>query len=70
MLHILCKKCKGWIPRKRSKNAYTYSVFETRTNVDGSRQIKCFCGRWTHDLRGARFYGTKDQVGKILRRAS
>ena len=66
MLHILCKRCKGWIPRKRGKRAYTYSVFETRVNESGARQIKCFCGRWTHDPRGAKFIGTKEQIGKIL----
>lgn len=66
MVHILCKSCKGWIPRKRGKHAYTYSVFKTRINKEGSRQIKCFCGRWTSDPRGARFFGTKEQVDKIL----
>ncbi len=66
MLHILCKRCKGWIPRKRGKHAYTYSVFDTRTTDDGTRQIKCFCGRWTYDQRGANFYGTKEQIKKIL----
>ena len=70
MLHILCKNCKGWIPRKRGKNAYIYSVFETRINENGSRQIKCFCGRWTYDPRGARFIGTKEQINKILNKRS
>jgi len=65
MLHILCKRCKGWIPRKRGKRAYTYSVFEMRTNAEGRREIKCFCGRWTHDPRGARFIGTKEQIKAI-----
>jgi len=65
MLHILCKHCKGWIPRKRGKHASTYSVFETRTNENGLRQIKCFCGRWTYDPRGARFIGTKEQIEAI-----
>ena len=70
MLHILCKRCKGWIPRKRGKHSYTYSVFETRTNENGSKQIKCFCGRWTHDPRGARVVGTKEQVVQILSKKS
>ena len=66
MIHILCKRCKGWIPRKRGKHAYTYSVFETKIDHNGVKQIKCFCGRWTHDPRGARFFGTKEQIVKIL----
>ena len=65
MLHILCKRCKGWIPRKRGKRAYSYSAFETRMTAEGSKQIKCFCGRWTHDPRGAKFIGTKEQVEAI-----
>lgn len=69
MIHILCKRCKGWIPRKRGKHAYSYSGFEARTNADGSRQIKCFCGRWTHDSRGAKFIGTKKQIETIKQRS-
>ncbi len=65
MLHILCKRCKSWIPRKRGKHVYTYSAFETRINNEGVRQIRCFCGRWTHDPRGARFFGTKEQIDTI-----
>jgi hypothetical protein len=68
MLHILCKRCKGWIPRKRGKRSYTYSVFETRTNENGARQIKCFCGRWTHDPRKVSFTATKEQMEQILRK--
>lgn len=62
MLHILCKRCKSWIPRKRGKHAYTYSVFKTRIVEGGTRQIRCFCGRWTYDPRGSVFYGTKEQI--------
>lgn len=69
MLHILCKRCKGWIPRKRGKCAYTYSAFETRTDANGKKQIRCFCGRWTHDPRGARFIGTKEQIESIKHHA-
>lgn len=65
MLHILCKRCKGWIPRKRGKHAYSYNAFEARVSPEGKRQIKCFCGRWTYDPRGARFIGTKDQIDAI-----
>jgi hypothetical protein len=67
MLHILCKRCKCWIPRKRGRNAYTYSGFETRTQ-DGVKQIKCLCGRWTYDNRNAVFLGTKEQIEKILKK--
>lgn len=67
MLHILCKRCKGWIPRKRGKYAYTYSAFETRIS-NGAKQIKCFCGRWTHDPRVTRFIGTKEQIEAIKKR--
>ena len=66
MLHILCKRCKGWVPRKRGRHAYTYSVFETRVNESGSRQIKCLCGRWTYDPRNSKFVGTKEQIEQIL----
>ena len=66
MLHILCKRCKGWIPRKRGRYAYTFSLFKTRINNDGLKQIQCFCGRWTHDPRMAKFIGTKEQIDKIL----
>lgn len=65
MLHILCKRCKCWIPRKHGDHAYSYNRFELRTKDDGAKQIKCLCGRWTHDPRGAIFFGTKDQVNKI-----
>ena len=70
MIHILCKRCKGWIPRKRGKNAYSYSALETRINDNSSRQVKCFCGRWTHDPRGAKFIGTKEQIEAIKQRRS
>ena len=69
MIHILCKRCKGWIPRKRGKRAYAYSVFETRTGTEGVRQIKCLCGRWTYDPRRAKFTGTKKQIEAIKQHA-
>lgn len=58
MIHILCKKCKCWIPRKRGKNAYSYEIFETRI-IDDKNQIKCFCGHWTYNPQNARFYWIK-----------
>lgn len=65
MLHILCKRCKCWIPRKRGYSAYTYGNFESRTKDDGAKQIKCLCGKWTYDPRGAKFFGTREQIDKI-----
>ena len=65
MLHILCKRCKSWIPRKRGKRAFSYSFFETKITAKNIRQIKCFCGRWTHDPRSAKFIGTREQIEAI-----
>ncbi len=64
MIHVLCKKCKCWIPRKHGKKAYRYEVFETRIK-DGASQIKCFCGRWIYNPKNAKFYGTKEQIVQI-----
>lgn len=68
MLHILCKRCKCWIPRKRGRYAYTYNGFELRIKDDGAKQIKCSCGRWTYDPRDAKFFGTREQINKINKR--
>ncbi len=68
MLHILCKRCKGWLPLKRGKFAYTYAAFKIRV-IDRTSQIQCFCGRWTYDPRGMGFTGTKEQIHKILKRS-
>jgi len=65
MLRIQCKRCKCWIPRKNGKYSCTYSIYKTRNN-EGKKQIKCLCGRWTHDPRGVKFIGTKEQIEKIL----
>lgn len=66
MLHILCKRCKCWIPRKHGVNAFQYNCFEERVGKDKIKQIKCLCGYWTYDPRGAKFVGTKRQIEKIL----
>ncbi len=69
MIHILCKRCKRWIPRKRGKKSYTFSVFETRFS-NNIKQIKCFCGRWTYNPNGAKFFGTKEQIKVIFNKSS
>lgn len=64
MIHILCRKCKSWIPRKQGKTGYSYEVFEKRIK-NRVRQIKCFCGRWTYNPQNAKFHGTKEQIEQI-----
>jgi|MDTC01.1.fsa_nt_gb hypothetical protein len=65
MLHILCKRCKCWIPRQHGKYAYSFGPFKTKTDTEGIKQIRCLCGRWTHDTRVIKILGTAEQIKEI-----